>query len=534
MGNKPHMTHEELLAQVYGLEQRVAEQESTIAEKSQVIERQKIRIEYLSQSKFGRSSERRSRTQQGDGCLQGDLFHAELIAEADRTAELKHVQGEITLAPPKKPKKRGGRRKKLPDHLPTVTTRYELEDDQRQCGKCGSNLHVMGKETTRELERLESAIVHIIEREKYGCRCCEEEVVVAPGPDRVIDKGILGPGFLSSIAFERFGNHMPYNRLEKKYATEGLDLSRSVMERSMARCAEILAPIAGQLRKDVLAQDILFTDDTGVTVARPSTGGGSKRGHVWIYLTLDGKHFYDFTIRWTKDGPATFLKTFKGWMHADGYPGYIHLYREGQIREVSCWAHVRRYFIRAEEAEPEIAAEAIERIGQLFQVEREARDRELPSEQRLELRKQYSAVIAEELFAWLATKQLEVLPKSPMGEAIAYALKRESGLKEYLKNGRLCMDNNAAERALRAVAIGRKNWMFFQNEAGAKTATVMFSLVMSAKAAGINPQVYLRDVLLRIARETDVTKLTPHGWKEHFAEEVEADRMQAMGAYIGD
>jgi len=261
------------------------------------------------------------------------------------------------------------------------------------------------------------------------------------------------------------------------------------MERSVARIAELLAPIYNQMRDEALAQDILFTDDTGVTVARPTgVDGGSKRGHVWVYLTKDGRHVYDFTLRWIKDGPALFLKTFKGWMHADGYPGYVHLYREGQIREVSCWAHTRGYFLKAENGESELASEAIDRIEQLYQIEREARDRELSSEQRHDLRQRYSAVIAEESFAWLTAKQAEALPKSSMGEAIADMLKRESGLKKYLNDGRLCMDNYAAERALRTVAIGRKNWIFFQNEAGAKSATIMYSLVIAAKAIGIDPQ----------------------------------------------
>ncbi len=421
MASKQNLAAEELTTQVKNLEsklaaaeQKIAEQSATLAENERKLEWKDFRIADLSRRVFGRRSEKGRYLGQfrDEGVLLNSLFHEDLIAEAERTAKEKQVQGDITVEEPKQAKKKGGRRNKFPDHLPRVTTGYELEEEKRQCGKCGFKLHAMGKETTKELERLETAIVHIIEREKYGCRCCEEEVVTAPGPNRVIEKGILGPGFLSSIAFERFGNHMPYNRLEKKYATEGLDLSRSVMERSMAKLAEVFAPIYDQLRKDVLADDILFTDDTSVTVARPSAGEGSKRGHVWVYLTRDGKHCYDFTLRWTKEGPALFLKGFKGWMHADGYPGYIHIYKAGEVIEVSCWSHARRYFVRAAESEPEIAAGAIERIGKLFAVERAARDRELSTEQRYELRKRKSVVILEELFAWLAIKQMEVLPKN--------------------------------------------------------------------------------------------------------------------------
>jgi transposase len=504
-----------------------------IAVMADTIERQKFRILDLSKRLFGKKSERRS----GEFCLgegegQGYLFHEQLIVEAERTAELKKVQGEITVAEPKTPKKKGGgRRSSFPDHLPTCTTQYELEDEDKSCENCGGDLHVIGYETTKELERLETAIIHLIKREKYACRGCECGIKTAPGPDRMIEKGLLGPGFIANVAVERFGNHMPYNRLEKKYKAEGLALSRSVLERTMARFAEELAPIAEQLRRDVLAEPVIFTDDTGVTIARPHDRLGSAKGYVWIYLSRDGKHSYDFTLTREGKNPRRILVNYKGFVHADALAVYDKLFEGGDAIEVACWCHVRRKFVEAEDSAPEHSKGAVERIRQLFRVERIAKEQELSDDERRELRQEHSQAIADELFAWMAVAQTEVLPKSPMGKALSYALRLEAALRQFLNDGRLEMENNAAERALRAVAIGRNNWTFFQNEGGGKTAVILLSLVMTAKAIGLNPQIYLRDIQSRLAHETDVRKLTPHGWKEHFAEQVEYERRVVVASF---
>ena len=520
---------------VEALKALVIERDEVIAEHKATIVEQRYLIEHWKRVAFGKKSEKRPRLVDEDlACGQGYLFHAELLAEAERTAKEKRVQGEIVSEPPKRRAPRKGRRARFPDHLPRISTRYELEDDARTCKSCGGALHEIGEEVTRELERLETAIVHEIRRRKYACRSCEQGVTTAPGPDRVIDKGLLGPGFLAHVAVERFGNHMPYNRLEKKYGAEGLSLSRSVLERSMKTLGELLRPIRDQLLREITAAPELFTDDTPVTIARPQEGAGSKQGRVWIYLDREGRHAYDFTDSRKRDGPLTVLGGYKGAIHADAYPGYDQLFLPDGATEVACWAHARRKFVEAEVSEPELAKEAIERIGELYAVEREARDRELDDDARRELRQQRAVPIADELFAWMAARQAEVLPKGAMGKALSYALKLEPALRRYLANGRLSIDNNAAERALRSVAVGRKNWLFFQREGGGETATVLLSLVMTAKAAGVDPRQYLRDVMLRIARESDVTKLTPHAWREHFQTEVEEAQRAATAYFLGE
>ncbi len=511
----------------------VAILKAMVVERDKKIAAQRHAIDVLTRIAFGRSSEKRRPSPLPEAIGQGHLFHAELLAEAERTAKTKAVQGEITIAPPKRPKKAGGRRAKFPAHLPRVTTSYELPEEQRSCPKCGFQLHEIGDETVRELERLETAIVHEIRRRKYACRCCTDGVVTAPGPDRVIEKGILAPGFLASVAVERFGNHMPYHRLEKKYASEGLDLSRSVLERSMARCAEILAPIREQLLVEVLCAPSIFTDDTPVTIARPRGQVGSKQGRVWIYADREGRHVYDFTDSRKRDGPMRILGGYRGFIQADAYPGYDALFLPDGATEVACWAHARRKFVEAEKSDPELAAAAIERIKALYALETQCTSAGLDDAQRLAVRREHARPLLDELFAWMAAREAEVLPKSPMATALRYSLSLETALRRYATDGRLEIDNNRAERALRPVAVGRKNWMFFQSEGGGETATVLLSLVMTAKAIGLDPKVYLRDVLLRVARESDVSKLTPHGWKEHFAAEVEAERRAALDYFVG-
>lgn len=192
----------------------------------------------------------------------------------------------------------------------------------------------------------------------------------------MIEKGLLGPGFLAHVVTERFGNHMPYYRLEKKYATEGLELSRSVLERSMARCAELLEPLYQELRRQVLDTGVIFTDDTPVTIAQPGSGQGSRKGRVWCYVDREDQVVYDFTESRKRDGPLLFLRGFTGFAHADAYPGYDALFLPDELIEVGCWAHARRKFVEAETTDPELSKQAVARIRELYAIERAAKQLE--------------------------------------------------------------------------------------------------------------------------------------------------------------
>ena len=516
----------------------IAQQGETIARQGEAIARQgeaivtlEHNVEVYRRMAFGSPSERRPKADAEPlHPHQAHLFARDLLAEAERVSREKQVEGSIETATPTKPKTKGGGGKRFPEHLPRVKSRYQLPEDQRRC-ICGGEMHEIGVELTRELERLETAIIHEIERAKYACRKCGDGVRTAPGPDRVIDKGLLGPGFLAQVAVDRFGDHMPYHRLEKKYAREGLNLGRSVLERSMAKCAELLEPIWQAMGEQVLASAAIYTDDTPVTIARGSSGK-SRKGRMWIYLDQEERYFYDFTESRKRDGPMAVLSDYEGFIHADAYPGYDALFLPDGATEVACWAHTRRKFIDAEKTDPELAAGAIELIGRLYGVERQAKEHGLNVEQRAVLRQSESVPVLEQLRAYLAGAEAKVLPKSPMARAVGYAQAQWAALCVYTTDGRLDIDNNAAERAMKPVAVGRNSWLFVQNVKGGKRAAIFLSLVMTAKSIGVDPVMYLRDVLLRIARETDVTKLTPHGWKKHFAGNVAAGREAAVARLL--
>ncbi len=496
---------------------RDAEHAAVIAAKDEKIRHLQREYDILRRAFFGPKTDKRP-------LPPGSSAHPMLFAfleQAEEVAKATGAEGTVEIKPGEEKRKAKGRRpRKWPSNAPVVRTTYELPKEQQICS-CGHALHEIGEEVSREIERITLTLIHEIARKQYGCRACETGVRTAPGPDRVIDKGLLGPSFLTQIIIDRFGNHMPYHRLEKQYASEGLDLSRSVLQRSMAKVADLLEPIARKIKQDVLSADVIHTDDTPVVIAQGSTGG-SRKGRTWIYLDRDGRHWYDFTETRQRDGPAQVLKDFRGYLQADAYGGYDQLYSPDGATEVACWAHVRRKFVDAEKTDPETAKQAIDLIRNLFAIESRAKAAQFSKAQLREARQQYAKPILEQFRAWLDRIIVEMLPKSAVARAATYANNQWDALVRYIDDGRLSIDNNAAERALRPFAVGRKNWLFFQNDTGGRTASVLMSLLMTAKAIGLNPTIYFRDVMLRVSRYSDVDKLTPHGWKQHFADEVTA------------
>lgn len=508
-------------------ERQVAERETQLAERDRALKVAEHNIEVLKRMIFGSRSEKRSGEPAVD-LAQGALAFGELAAAVERTAAEQGAQAEVAVSSPGTTKKRAGRRSKFPAHLPTIRSTFRLAEEARRC-PCGGRLEEMGEEVSRELERVEVSVVHETRRVKYACPSCRECVRTAPGPARVIDKGLLGVGFLAHVLAERFAHHMPYHRLEKKYEGEGLAISRSVLCASAGRCADLLGPIYRQMLREVLAAPIVGTDDTSVIIQEGSSGG-SRRGHLWVYRDGAGRCAFDFTQSRARDGPARILKDFRGYLQADAASLYDAFFRPGGAVEVGCWAHARRKFVQSETSEPDLAAEATRRIALLYALEKEAKD--LEPQARRALREERARPVLEDLFEWMGGTRPTVLDRSPMAEALDYALKNHLALERYLEDGRLAIDNNAVERALRCVAVGRKNWVFVGNEEGGERAAVLFSLVQTCREIGVDPREYFRDVLLRLSTCSDVSKLTPHGWKEHFADQVAAERRGAIERLI--
>jgi hypothetical protein len=254
-----------------------------------------------------------------------------------------------------------------------------------------------------------------------------------------------------------------------------------------------------------------------------SKKSGPKKAWVWAYANKDGDCFFDYSESRGRDSPQRILGNFVGYLHDDGYCVYKSAFDPTKVMHVACWAHARRKFVAAEAKEPVFAKEAVNQIARLYAIDSEAGKRGLSYEARLALRKELAPKILTDFKAWLDVRQTQVLPKSGLGQAIRYALGRWDALCRFLEDGRLELDNNRAERTLRAFAIGRKNWMQIGNERGGKTAAIYFSLIGTCKARGIDPKVYLHDVMLRLAEGADAKTLTPREWQVRHASEV-ADR----------
>jgi transposase len=463
---------------------------------------------------------------------QGHLLFAELSEAAARVAAATGTSASTSAVSSGAPRGAHGRRKEFPEDLPRFRTVFQLEPEQRRC-RCGAQLVEFGRETSKELERIETCVVHEIVRKKYCCRACQATVVLAPGPARVIDKGLLGVGFLAHVIEERFLHHMPYHRQEKKYASEGVAVSRSVMCGAVAVAAELLAPIAQRTLSEVLASPFIFTDDTPVVIAE-SSRGGRKEGRVWVYCDGEGRCAYDFSPSHEAARPCAVMSRYRGYVHADAYKGYDPIFSSGGPIEVGCWVHARRYFVKAEATEPKLAADALGRIGQIFAIEHVARETGLAPPERKAMRERHTRRVLDEFFDWLLATKPRVLDKSPLAKAIDYCLNLRMQLYRFLEDGRLEAENNRAERALRPIAVGRKNWLFFQQETGGERAAVLYTLVRTCYEIGINPREYLRDVLLRIGVETDIGKLTPHAWKQHFQVEVREHKKSILDRLVGN
>jgi transposase len=405
--------------------------------------------------------------------------------------------------------------------------RYELTAAERLCPECGAERQEIGVEATKQFD-YKPAEVFVIEhqRVKYACKCCEGHVAIAPKPPQPIDKGWPGPGLLAQIVVDKYQDHIPLHRSEQRFERLGAPLPRSTMCDWMASCAELLTPLWRLLKQWVLQSKVLHTDDTTVPV-RDETRSSHRYGRLWDYIGDEAHRgiVFDYTTTHARDGPAGFLKDFKGFLQADAYGAYDGIYTgsNGTIIEVGCWAHARNKFKDAESTDPERVLAAKAWVRKLYDVEDEAK--EIISAQkstgpaaaavRLRLRREKSVPLLTSLRHWLLTQKEQVLPKSPIAVAINYVLNQWEALNRYTTDGDLHIDNNVSERTLKLIGMGRINWLFLGSDKGGQTAAVLFSFTATCKHLGIDTFAYLRDVLERLPTQTTdrLEKLLPHRWQ---------------------
>jgi transposase len=475
------------------------------------IARLKFQLARYRRAEFGRSSEKLAReTEQLELAIEAlETDQAERLSiAAPETAAIVESMAEAQT-PARRP---------LPEHLPREEIRHRAGP---ACPSCGGALRRIGEAVTETLDYVPGrfkVIRHI--REKLSCRACDT-VVAAPAPDHAIARGRAGAGLLAHIVVSKFDDHLPLYRQAEIYARDGLSLETSTLSGWVGATAAALTPLVDALAADIIGSDTLHVDDTPVPVLAPGTGR-TKTGRLWVYVRDErpfaGARPPAVLFRYSPDRkgehPRVHLKEFTGVIHADGYAGFNELFAGRRVAEAGCWAHVRRKFFDVHTATGSpIAKEALDRIGQLYGIE--ATITGFSPEHRRRERQQRSKPIAAALAEWADETARKLSRKSELAAAFRYMRSRRPVLGRCFDDGRLALDNNPAERALRCVAIGRKNYLFAGSDAGGHRAAAMYSLIETAKLNGLDPQLYLTDVLGRIADHParQIAELLPWHWQ---------------------
>jgi transposase len=476
--------------------QTLTAQSEQLRSSSERIEHLKLLVDKMRRMIFGKKSEKVVvQLEQLEFQLEDlESTQAEAEAMADAAAPANTSAREQKARPARKP---------LPSHLPREVVSHLPSGDC--CPDCGGALRQFGEDVTEQLEYIPESfkvIRHV--RPKFACNGCDR-VVEAPAPSRPIERGIAGPGLLAHVLVSKFADHLPLYRQSEIYARQGVEIERSTLAGWVGASSELLSPLVAALHKHVLAASKLHADDTPIPVLAPGNGK-TRTGRLWTYVRDDRPAGEDtppavwFAYSPDRKGehPRQHLKNFKGALQADAYAGFHHMYGEGRIYEVACWAHARRKFhdIHVIHASP-TTTEALARIGALYGIEEEVRGK--PAELRREIRQTRARPLLDELHKWMEKTLRALSPKSETAGAIRYALSRWRALTRYADDGRLEIDNSAAERALRAVALGRKNFLFAGSDCGGERAANIYSLIGSAKLNGLDPELYLRTVLAQIA-----------------------------------
>jgi transposase len=488
---------------VTALRELVLAQQEQLRSRETEIENLKLLVLKLKRVRFGRKSEKLDKQIE-----QLELRLEDLETNAGSTVPAAQIP--IAAAPAEKPARRP-----LPEKLLRETKTYAPKHDK--CLDCGGTLRWLGEDVTEILEYLPARFKVIRQvRPKLSCAACER-IVQEAAPSRAVERSLAGPGLLAHVLVSKFADHLPLYRQSEMYEREGIQLERSTLADWVGGASRALAPLVEAIRRYVLEAGKLHGDDTPVPVLAPGNGR-TKTGRLWTYVRDDRPAgdttapavWFAYSPDRKGEHPEQHLKGFHGTLQADGYAGFNRLYETGTIQEAACWAHVRRKFYDLEQAHASpLATEALKRIGQLYEIEREIRGS--PANKRRQVRQERARPVLDEMRGWLEDIQQKVSRKSGLASASGYALSRWRALSRYCDDGRLEIDNNAAERALRAVALGRKNYLFAGADSGGERAAAMYSLIGSAKLNGLDSEAYLREVLSRIADHpiNRITELLP-------------------------
>jgi transposase len=474
--------------EVEQLRTTVSTLEQALSVRGLEIEQLKLQLAKLKRMQFGRKSEKLDRKiEQLESRLE------DLVAEEGASEHQ-----DAPAAP-----RRKSERHPLPEHL--AREERVLEPAEQACAQCGGELKLLGEDVSEQLEIIDSAfkvIRHI--RRKKACAGCDH-ITQAAAPSRPIERGIAGPGLLAQILVAKFADHQPLYRQSAIYARHGVELDRSTMARWVGACGTLMQPLVAALRSYVLQPGKIHSDDTPMPVLSPGNGQ-TRTGRLWVYVRDDRRSgstaapaaWFAYTPNRQGQHPQGHLANFSGVLQADAYAGYNQVYEDGSVREAACMAHARRKIhdlhVRKTTA---TTTEALRRIGELYAIEEQIRG-QTPAERR-RVRQERARPLLDDFEQWLRNRLLTLSTQSDTTKAINYMLNQWRALVYYCDDGLAEIDNNIAENALRGVALGRKNFMFLGADSGGERAAAMYSLIISAKLNGIDPQAYLRHVLTVIA-----------------------------------
>jgi transposase len=529
-------TVEALNARVLSLQEAITEHERRAAQLCTEIESLKTHNERLRahlsaalKRVFGRSSEKQSPEQLR-------MTFASLLDEAAK-ALLEGTLAKNEAAPaadasPKERKKREEKPRGAAAH-PSVRRERETKDPDpadRTCAACKEPLCRIGEDVSSSLEWIPG---HFLLKEtalgKWACGCGEGGVVTPPAPPKPIAKSIASASFLAHVAVSKYQDHLPLTRLTGIFERVGVTIPISTLADWMHQTASLLGPIRETLKAEILAGDLVRLDDTRLEMQRNSKGEAKKRCYLWEYRDEVGATVFDFTLTRSGAEPARFLEGFRGIIQSDGYSAHDQLFAKNPSRRrAGCWAHARRRMVEAMETAP-VAAVGVALIGRLYDVERDAKIANLGPIDRSRLRRERCPPILAMLRSFLDDWSLTVLPKSPLGEAVGYILSQWQTLQVYVEEGRVAIDNNEVEAAIRGIALGRKSHLFVGSEQGGHDAAVFYTVIESCKAADVEPMAYLQDVIGRAATLSAVQlgTITPARWK---ADRDAAARTSAIDA----
>ena len=493
--NLDALNHNELKALIFLQRAQLLSKDEQLQSRDHEIEHLKLLIAKLRRMQFGRKSEKLDRQIE-----QLELRLDELQATPAENTAASHTPAgvapvaNVAVKPTRRP---------LPEHLPREVRRYLPK--QAACPDCGGELKLLGEDVSEILEYVPERFKVIRQvRPKLACAGCER-IVQAEAPSRPIQRGVAGPGLLAHVLVSKYCDHLPLYRQSEIFAREGVELERSTLADWVGGTSRLLEPLVEVLRRHVMAGGKLHADDTPVPVLAPGNGK-TKTGRLWTYVRDDrpagdatpAAVWFAYSPDRKGEHPRAHLGNFTGTLQADGYAGFDAVYETGRIQEAACWAHVRRKFYDLHVAHKSpVAAEAMERIAALYAIEKEIRGH--PADQRREVRNARARPLLESLKQWFEETLGKLSRKSDTALAVRYALSRWDALLRYVDDGRVEIDNNAAERALRTVALGRKNYLFAGSDAGGERAAAIYSLIGTAKLNGLDPETYLRNVLSRIA-----------------------------------